>query len=66
MKINESRKSTHSIMGHQGFGGVLLKQNDVELYIPNEFLFKNGKLKKYAKNAWNQHKAKHTKVRHVG
>lgn len=58
MKINESRKSTHSIMNNAGFGGVLFKQDNVELYIPTEFIFKNGKLKKYGLKMLAEAKAK--------
>lgn len=49
MKINESRKSTHSVMNNSGFGGVLFKDGNSEIFIPQQFIFKNGKLKKYAK-----------------
>jgi hypothetical protein len=65
MKINQSRKSTRSIMANQRFGGVLLKEDDVQLFIPSNWIFNDGRLKKYAQKAWKQHKAKHTKTRHA-
>ena len=65
MKINQSKKSTRSIMAHPSFGGVLLKENDVELFIPSNWIFKNGRLKKYAQRAWKEHKANHSKTKHA-
>lgn len=65
MNICQSRKSTKSIMAHQKFGGVLLKEDDIELFIPSNWIFSDGRLKKYAQKAWKQHKAKYTKTRQV-
>lgn len=59
MKINQSRKSTVSIMSNPHFGGVLLKKGNAELFIPNEMINKKGKLKKYALDLWKQELAKH-------
>jgi hypothetical protein len=52
MKINQSRKSTQSIMAHQSFEGVLLKKDGIEMYIPKEWITQKGKIKKYALKAF--------------
>jgi hypothetical protein len=65
MKINQSRKSTKSIMANQGFGGVLLKEDGIELYIPANWIFKDGRLKKYAQKAWDKFKAEQMNERKV-
>lgn len=60
MKVNESRKSTHSIMNHQRFGGVLLKQENFEMFIPKEWIFKKtGAIKKYGLKQIEKAKAQH-------
>ena len=46
MKINESRKSTHSIMNNAKFGEVTIRSGNLSLTIPKNYLFKNGRIKK--------------------
>lgn len=48
MKINKSRKSTHSIMAHGGFGMLTITKNNTTIQIPEEWLFNDGRIKKYA------------------
>jgi hypothetical protein len=54
MKINQSRKSTHSIMAHQSFEGVLLIKDGIKMYIPKEWITQKGKIKKYALKAFDK------------
>lgn len=54
MKINESRKSTESIMANRHFGGMTLKQGNVSMYVPETWINKNGTLKRYAKKVWDE------------
>lgn len=44
--INNSRKSTHSVMNHRGYGSLFVERNGYKVLVPKEYLFKNGKLKK--------------------
>lgn len=48
MKINKSRKSTHSIMAHGGFGMLTITRGNVSILVPEEWLFNDGRIKKYA------------------
>lgn len=48
MKISKSRKSTHSVMNNEGFGLLTITIEGVVINIPEEWLFKNGQIKKYA------------------
>lgn len=49
MKVCKSRKSTHSIMAHGGtFGLLSITRNNVTIQIPEEWLFEDGRIKKYA------------------
>lgn len=54
MKINPSRKYTTSIMGHPHFEGVLLKKDDVQMYVPKNLITKKGKIKQSALDQWNK------------
>ena len=45
-------------MSNPHFEGVLLKKDNVELFIPRSWIFNNGKLKKYAITAWKRELAK--------
>lgn len=54
MKINKSRKSTHSIMAHGGFGMLTITRNNVTIQIPEEWLFADGRIKKYAVDKVNE------------
>ena len=54
MKVNNSRKSTVSIMNHSYFGGIILKQNGIEMQIPQEWIMKDGRIKKYALKMWER------------
>lgn len=47
-KICQSRKSTHSIMNHGGFGLLTITRDGVTISIPEEWLFEDGRIKKYA------------------
>lgn len=46
MKINKSRKSTHSIMGHASFGSVTLIQSGLRFVVPQECLNRFGTISK--------------------
>lgn len=48
MTICKSRKSTHSIMAHQGFGMLTITRNGVTISVPEEWIFNDGRIKKYA------------------
>lgn len=48
MKICQSRKSTHTIMSHGGFGKLKVIHRGVEIKIPETFMFNDGRLKSYA------------------
>lgn len=48
MKISKSRKSTHSVMAHGGFGMLSITRNGVTIHVPEEWLFNDGRVKKYA------------------
>lgn len=56
MKINQSRKSVESIMANQRFGGVLIKEGDISMYVPEDWIFADGRLKGYAITAWKKYK----------
>lgn len=58
MKICQSRKSTHSIMAHEGFGLLTIKKGNVVIHVPEEWLFNDGRIKKYALDKVNQMFAK--------
>lgn len=58
MKINQSRKSTHTIMAHPGFGMLTITRNGVTIQVPEEWLFNDGRIKKYAIAKVNQMFAK--------
>lgn len=47
-KICQSRKSTHTIMAHPGFGMLTITRNGVTISVPEEWLFSDGRVKKYA------------------
>lgn len=47
-------------MNHQRFGGVLLKQENFEMFIPKEWIFKKtGAIKKYGLKQIEKAKAQH-------
>ena len=48
MSICKSRKSTHSIMAHQGFGMLTIQRGNTIIHVPEEWLFEDGRIKKYA------------------
>lgn len=54
MKINPSRKYTTSIMGNPHFEGVLLKKDDIQMFVPKRLITNTGKIKKSALNQWNK------------
>lgn len=47
-KICQSRKSTHSIMAHPGFGMLTIQKGATVIHVPEEWLFNDGRIKKYA------------------
>lgn len=47
-KICKSRKSTHQIMNNGGFGLLTITRNNTTISIPEEWLFEDGRIKKYA------------------
>lgn len=48
MKINQSRKSTHSIMAHSGFGVLTITREGTSILVPKSWLFNDGRIKKFA------------------
>lgn len=48
VKVCQSRKSTHSIMSHIGFGKLTIIKHGVTIEVPPEYLFEDGRIKKYA------------------
>ena len=48
MKVCKSRKSTHSIMAHPGFGMLTIRRGATVILVPEEWLFEDGRIKKYA------------------
>ena len=48
MKVCKSRKSTHSIMAHEGFGMLTIRRGATVILVPEEWLFSDGRIKKYA------------------
>lgn len=48
MKISKSRKSTESIMNNTGFGMLHITRNGNTISVPEEWLFDDGRIKKYA------------------
>lgn len=63
MKISKSRKSVQSIMCNPHFGGVLIKEGDIEMYVPEGWILSDGRLKGYAVTAWKRHKKEVLKQR---
>lgn len=49
MKVSKSRKSVYSIMNHGGFGMLYITRNNMTIAVPEEWLFKDGRIKKFAK-----------------
>lgn len=49
MAICQSRKSTHSIMNNQGYGKVTIIRGEYSVEVCEDWLFSNGKIKKYAR-----------------
>lgn len=47
-KICQSRKNMHSVMNHTGFGSLVIVHRGVQIFVPNSFMFSDGKLKAYA------------------
>lgn len=47
-KICKSRKSTHTIMAHSGFGMLTITRDGITIQVPEEWLFNDGSIKKYA------------------
>lgn len=47
-KVCQSRKSKHSIMNHSGFGRLTVTKHGVTIEVPKEYLFEDGRIKKYA------------------
>lgn len=47
-KVCQSRKSKHSIMNHGGFGKLTVTRHGVTVEVPAEYLFEDGRIKKYA------------------
>lgn len=48
MKISQSRKSTHSVMAHAGFGMLTIIRGETSILVPESWLFNDGTIKKYA------------------
>lgn len=49
MRISQGKKSTASVMCHQGYGGVIITKNSKKVFIPQEAIFQStGRIKKYA------------------
>jgi hypothetical protein len=48
MAICKSRKSTHQIMSNGGFGLLTITRNGTTIAVPEEWLFEDGRIKKYA------------------
>ena len=48
MAICKSRKSTHQIMSNGGFGLLTISRGNTTISIPEEWLFEDGRIKKYA------------------
>ena len=48
MAICKSRKSTHQIMSNGGFGLLTISRGNTTIAIPEEWLFEDGRIKKYA------------------
>ena len=49
MRISQGKKSTASVMCHQGYGGVIITKNSKKVFIPKEAIFQStGRIKKYA------------------
>ena len=49
MRISQGKKSTASVMCHQGYGGVIIIKNSKKVFIPKEAIFQStGRIKKYA------------------
>lgn len=49
MKICNSRKSTESIMKNGGFGLLVIKRGNTSVLVPEQWLFSDGRIKKYAR-----------------
>lgn len=47
-RVGQSRKSTVSIMAHQGYGAVTVIRKGIEFTLPESALFSDGRIKKYA------------------
>lgn len=48
MAICQSRKSTHSVMNNQGYGKVTITRGEHSIEVCEDWLFSNGRIKKYA------------------
>ena len=48
MAMCKSRKSTHQIMSNGGFGLLTITRGNATISIPEEWLFEDGRIKKYA------------------
>ena len=55
VKVKGSKKSVESIMANQHFGGVLIKKDGIEMYVPETWIYSDGRLKKYAIKAWKKY-----------
>lgn len=47
-KVCQSRKSTVTIMNHGGFGDLTITKYGVTVSVPKNYLFSDGRIKKYA------------------
>ena len=54
IKVSASKKSTQAIMSNPHFGGVTLTKGNVTMFIPKEWLFNDGSIKKFALEKWNK------------
>ena len=54
VKVSASRKSTVSVMSNPHFGGVTLMKGKVSMFVPKEWLFSDGRIKKFALEKWNK------------
>lgn len=47
-KISASRKNMANVMEGARFGELTIKRHGIELQVPKEWLFSDGRIKKYA------------------
>lgn len=47
-RISKSRKRTHSIMSNGGFGILTITRGEYSIQVPEDWLFEDGRIKKYA------------------